>query len=988
MTISNNQLTGDLASAIGPVVNDLTTGGVQSPLAAAQGPILKAASDANAAAIATHNARTDNPHATTAAQVGLGAVNNTADSAKPVSTLQAAAIALKAPIDAPVFTTSVTLPGPGTAAGHAVSRQQLDDALQGLKPKGSADYRTVAALPANVYANGALGVGATLTGSANGALSVDGAAVAVGDVIAVGDEATGSRNGLYVVTATGGAGAPYVLTRSPAMDVATEFAGAFIVVTKGTQAGRVMYATFTGTFVVGTTALAWTASTATLNSTDALTEGTTNLYFGAARVRGVVMAGISFVSNALVTAADTLLVAVGKLQAQITALGASLGAKADSANPTLTGVMTFGGAQLAVGVPIVGGAINTQLMVNTADVTGPTNFSFTGPLTPGLLFGMVLKTTAAVHQLPAHINGNTQQPGTLVAFPEAGEFPMFFRVNAAGVPVITGIPVAPLPADALTSAQLASLLQLTPVMGAALITLGIGPNPFSDELKKQDALDKQLEFYEQMMYPKIWFDATKGSEVASGPTADDGSTEQRAFRDFTVARGCVPGKIAMVKRGTTPLAAAAGLTSTCLQISTSGTAQAPIIIQAYGEGERPLFDGAGANRGIRMDVGVRHVRLRGLRTGNCSAGTFRLGISNAVADADAAENDPHFIVVEDCEVFNIEDDAAEAALVPRAPTDCNGIKLYGADNRISRSIVRNIGADGIWFHGYRTMIHRPKVYNVAESGRVAGDCVQAGNKSDGSIIQGFDLDHRSHDGKQCIFFEAEAAGGRTTVGAIVRDGIARGYDGTTGNHTTIYMGGPGAVVQRVFASGGASAVLLRDTGTLSYSVIEATVGVGVQLGINSTVAHSTIRQVGTQTGQTFSCGVRCGTSNAGNPTVGNVVRNTAVMGFANSLYCVTSFVNGQPTIAEDHNALLTTGGTPAHYMVDGVRITPHASDLLGGYASFAAAQATLGIDANYRPIAGSPLYALSTPMVLASPIDKDQRTADAFPVGAFIGAGA
>lgn len=49
------------------------------------------AQGATAAALAAHTADTANPHAVTKAQVGLGSVDNTADSAKPVSTAQAAA---------------------------------------------------------------------------------------------------------------------------------------------------------------------------------------------------------------------------------------------------------------------------------------------------------------------------------------------------------------------------------------------------------------------------------------------------------------------------------------------------------------------------------------------------------------------------------------------------------------------------------------------------------------------------------------------------------------------------------------------------------------------------------------------------------------------------------------------------------------------------------------------------------------------------------
>ena len=60
------------------------------------------------------------------------------------------------------------------------------------------------------------------------------------------------------------------------------------------------------------------ADGATANAnTDALTEGATNQYFTAARVRAVVLTGLSTATNAVIAATDTILVAMGKLQAQI-----------------------------------------------------------------------------------------------------------------------------------------------------------------------------------------------------------------------------------------------------------------------------------------------------------------------------------------------------------------------------------------------------------------------------------------------------------------------------------------------------------------------------------------------------------------------------------------------------------------------------------------------------------------------------------------------
>lgn len=52
-------------------------------------------------------------------------------------------------------------------------------------------------------------------------------------------------------------------------------------------------------------------------TTDAVPEGSTNLYFTAARVRAAVLTGLSIAVNAAVVATDTALEAFGKLQAQI-----------------------------------------------------------------------------------------------------------------------------------------------------------------------------------------------------------------------------------------------------------------------------------------------------------------------------------------------------------------------------------------------------------------------------------------------------------------------------------------------------------------------------------------------------------------------------------------------------------------------------------------------------------------------------------------------
>jgi hypothetical protein len=74
---------------------------------------------ADASALTAHTGNTANPHAVTKGQVGLGSVDNTADSAKPVSTAQQTALNAKAD------TTALTEHTGNTANPHAVTKAQV-----------------------------------------------------------------------------------------------------------------------------------------------------------------------------------------------------------------------------------------------------------------------------------------------------------------------------------------------------------------------------------------------------------------------------------------------------------------------------------------------------------------------------------------------------------------------------------------------------------------------------------------------------------------------------------------------------------------------------------------------------------------------------------------------------------------------------------------------------------------------------------------------
>jgi hypothetical protein len=120
-----------------------------------------------------------------------------------------------------------------------VNKEYADAIASGINFHEACRLATAAALPANTYNNGTSGVGATLTANANAALSVDGVAVVVGNRILVKNEVAGANNGVYVVTQTGSAGAPYILTRATDFDTAGTGvdkidAGDFFLITAGT----------------------------------------------------------------------------------------------------------------------------------------------------------------------------------------------------------------------------------------------------------------------------------------------------------------------------------------------------------------------------------------------------------------------------------------------------------------------------------------------------------------------------------------------------------------------------------------------------------------------------------------------------------------------------------------------------------------------------------------------------------------------------------
>ena len=157
----------------------------------------------------------------------------------------------------PNGTGSVTVPSgyearAGFGSDSLVNKTYVDSVANGLDVKASVRVATTANLAAS-YNNGA----GTLTASSNGAISIDGVTLSTNDRVLVKDQSTAAQNGFYKVTATGGAGSAFVLTRTPDADAASELtAGAFTFTEEGTANADNGYVLSTdGAITLGTTSI-------------------------------------------------------------------------------------------------------------------------------------------------------------------------------------------------------------------------------------------------------------------------------------------------------------------------------------------------------------------------------------------------------------------------------------------------------------------------------------------------------------------------------------------------------------------------------------------------------------------------------------------------------------------------------------------------------------------------------------------------------------
>ncbi|MCQ4267404.1 hypothetical protein NAV28_09260 [Pseudomonas stutzeri] len=157
------------------------------------------------------------------------------------------------------------------------------------------------------------------------------------------------------------------------------------------EGGKIYIAINQGTAANPTRQYRWTGSVyAEINpspgTTDALAEGSTNLYFSEHRVRNTVLTGLSLAVSTAVTAADTVLSALGKIQARLNLLGTAANANVQtSATDTTTGaVLAVGAANLLTASASEGFEVLKGSRFLRAGTDGPLGSTICGGLSIGV----------------------------------------------------------------------------------------------------------------------------------------------------------------------------------------------------------------------------------------------------------------------------------------------------------------------------------------------------------------------------------------------------------------------------------------------------------------------------------------------------------------------------------------------------------------------------------------------------------------------------
>lgn len=250
--------------------------------------------------------------------------------------------------------TITSLPAP-VSANDAARKTDVDAAKQGLDFKDSVRVVTDAALPAYTR------TGDVITASANGALTVDGVAVAVNDRVLVKNGAAGADNGIYDVTATGSGVAAYVLTRSSDANTnAKVTTGMYSFVSEGTNnADSAFVLTTNDAITLNTTALTFAqfSGAGQITAGNGLTKTGNTFDVGAGTGISVTADAVGIAAGGVgTTELANLAVSTAKIQASAVT-SAEL-----AANAVIAGKIAAGG--VSANTQFAAGVVDTAALAN------------------------------------------------------------------------------------------------------------------------------------------------------------------------------------------------------------------------------------------------------------------------------------------------------------------------------------------------------------------------------------------------------------------------------------------------------------------------------------------------------------------------------------------------------------------------------------------------------------------------------------------------
>ncbi len=326
-----------------------------------------------------------------------------------------------------VTTTLVTGLASPVNPTDAVNKAYADTIAAGLTfiPPG-ARVATTAALTAT-YANGTLGVGATLTNSTTqAAITIDGVALSAADVVLVKNQAAPAQNGIYTVTTVGTGATNWVLTRATNYDQLAEITqGSYTAVGAGTvNAATLWIMTGTTPITVGTTAITFTRLNVSGSGTVTLVDTGTGLTGGPITSTGTVSiaaggVGTTELANLGVTTGKVAdgAITYAKIQnvAAVSLLGNPTGSPAAASEITLGSGLAFSGTTLTA--TAASGSV-TSVSVTTAN--GISGTVATATTTPAITISIASNSivlaklvNASAHTLLGNPTGSAAAPSEI-----------------------------------------------------------------------------------------------------------------------------------------------------------------------------------------------------------------------------------------------------------------------------------------------------------------------------------------------------------------------------------------------------------------------------------------------------------------------------------------------------------------------------------------------------------------------------------------------